>query len=172
MKLGNGRWETARFNNRLQMTELGLGNSATDASLWKVAFDYGELNTDGTTVDTTKNTGNIARQTISFAGLTNPFVQSFRYVSLYRLTAASETTAGAAQANWTQNFAYDRFGNRTAFAQNLSGNSTTNTPTIDPATNRLSTREINWNCRKFGAAGEISRRLQIVENLTLLKSVF
>ncbi|HMT09757.1 MAG TPA: hypothetical protein PKA82_17355, partial [Pyrinomonadaceae bacterium] len=25
MKLGNGRWETAKFNNRMQVTELGLG---------------------------------------------------------------------------------------------------------------------------------------------------
>jgi RHS repeat-associated protein len=137
MRLGNGRWETAKFNNRLQMTELGLGNSATDASLWKVAFDYGELNADGGSVNQTKNTGNIARQTISFAGLAQPFVQSYRYDSLYRLTAASETNVNATTANWTQNFAYDRFGNRISLAQNLSGIPTTNTPTIDPATNRF-----------------------------------
>src|SRR5690606_5012106 len=30
-RLGNGLWETAKFNTRLQVTELGLGNSATDA---------------------------------------------------------------------------------------------------------------------------------------------
>jgi hypothetical protein len=33
MELGNLRWETAKFNERLQVYELGLGNSPTDASL-------------------------------------------------------------------------------------------------------------------------------------------
>ncbi|MCC6327365.1 MAG: hypothetical protein IT174_02535 [Acidobacteria bacterium] len=62
MRLGNGKWETAKFDNRLQVTELGLGASATNAGLWKVNYDYGELNMDGT-VNAAKNTGNIARQT-------------------------------------------------------------------------------------------------------------
>ena len=137
MRLGNGRWETAQFNNRLQMTELGLGSSATDASLWKVAFDYGELSADGTTVNQTQNTGNIARQTISFAGLAQPFVQTYRYDSLYRLKEAREINQGAGQANWAQNFAYDRFGNRTGFARNISGAASADTPAIDPLTNRF-----------------------------------
>lgn len=64
MKLGNGRWETAKFNRRLQVTELGLGNSAINAVLWKTNYDYGELQTGGD-VDTAKNTGNIARQTLT-----------------------------------------------------------------------------------------------------------
>jgi hypothetical protein len=37
-----------------------------------------------------KNTGNIAKQTISFSGLANPFVQTFKYDSLYRITEAKE----------------------------------------------------------------------------------
>jgi len=78
MKLGNGRWETAKFNTRLQVTELGLGASSIDAGNWKVNYDYGELNADGT-VNTAKNTGNIARQTLSFNGLAQPFVQSYKY---------------------------------------------------------------------------------------------
>jgi len=83
MRLGNGKWETAKFNDRLQITELGLGNSATDASVWKVNYDYGEIETNGT-LNTNKNTGNIARQTLSFAGLANPIVQTYKYDSLYR----------------------------------------------------------------------------------------
>jgi len=72
----NGKWETAKFNNRLQVTELGLGASATDAGLWKTAYEYGELQTNGT-VDTTKNTGNIAKQTLTVPGTS--FAQAYNY---------------------------------------------------------------------------------------------
>ncbi len=63
MQLGNGRWEMAKFNTRLQVTELGLGASSTDASLWKVNYDYGEIDDDGI-FHAQKNTGNIAKQTL------------------------------------------------------------------------------------------------------------
>ncbi|MBL8180537.1 MAG: hypothetical protein JNL64_02875 [Blastocatellia bacterium] len=36
-------------------------------------------------VDTTKNTGNIAKQTRSFNGITHPLVQSYKYDALGRL---------------------------------------------------------------------------------------
>ena len=65
--------------------ELGLGNSAMDASVWKVGYNYGEIESSGTS-NTTKNTGNIARQTISFARLAHPFVQIYKYESLYRMS--------------------------------------------------------------------------------------
>jgi hypothetical protein len=90
LKLGNGLWESAKFNNRLQVTEFNLGIVVTDASRWKLEYQYGELNTDGS-VDANKNTGNIAKQISSFAGLTNPFVQIFKYDSLYRLIEAKES---------------------------------------------------------------------------------
>ncbi len=134
MKLGNGKWETAKFNTRLQLTELGLGSGPADASTWKVNYDYGELNTDGT-VNATKNTGNIAKQTLSFSGLANPFVQSYKYDSLYRLTEAKETANG--QQNWIQNWSYDRYGNRLSFSQNIGGIANNSTPTVDPNTNRF-----------------------------------
>lgn len=73
MKLGNGKWETAKFNSRLQVTELGLGSSAADTGIWNVAYEYDELQPTGT-VDTVKNTGNIARQTLTIPGAS--FVQS------------------------------------------------------------------------------------------------
>jgi YD repeat-containing protein len=90
MKLGNGKWETAKLNERQQLIELGLGNSSVDASLWKVNYEYGEF--ENGTVSTAKNTGNIAKQTITFAGLANPIVQTYKYDSLERLTEAKETS--------------------------------------------------------------------------------
>jgi RHS repeat-associated protein len=137
MMLGNGRWQTSQLNSRSQLTQIGLGNSATDASLWKVDYEYGELNTDGTTVDTAKNTGSIAKQTITLP--TANFIQTYKYDELNRLTEARETT-GSTQ-NWRQTFDYDRYGNRTGFSQIIGSNQlpTTNLThaTIDPGTNRF-----------------------------------
>ncbi len=136
LKVGNGLWEAAKFNNRLQVTEIGLGVSATNLNLWKINLEYGELNTNGT-VNTAKNTGNIAKQTTTGGGKT--YLQTYKYDSLYRIIEAKEKT-GSYQ-NWKQTFGYDRYGNRTAFTQvvgssNLPINNHTR-PTISAATNRF-----------------------------------
>ena len=137
LKVGNGLWEKAKFNNRLQVTEIGLGVSTSNLNLWKINLEYGELNANGT-VNTTKNTGNIAKQTITHSGQT-PYVQTYKYDALYRITKAKETS-GSSQ-NWKQNYGYDRYGNRDAFAQtigaaNLPINAASK-PTVNAATNRF-----------------------------------
>ncbi len=132
MKLGNGKWETAKFNTRLQVTELGLGASATDAGLWKVNYEYGELDANGNVV-TSKNTGNIAKQVLTIPGTS--FVQAYKFDSLYRLTEAKETTG--ANQNWIQNWTFDRYGNRTSMSQNVAGTVMNSTPTIDANANRF-----------------------------------
>jgi RHS repeat-associated protein len=134
MMLGNGRWETAQFNARLQLDQIGLGSSVTDTSLWKANYEYGELNADGT-VDAAKNTGSVAKQTITLP--TTSFVQTYKYDELNRLTEAKETTNGT--QNWKQTFGYDRFGNRTSFCQQIGTTTNTQTPAIDPNTNRFTT---------------------------------
>jgi len=144
LKLGNNRWEWAKFNERLQVTELALGRGVTDASLWDLKYDYGELNTDGS-VNTAKNTGNIAKQTLNFAGLTNPLVQTYKYDSLYRLTEARETdgTGTNAPQTWKEAFNYDRYGNRIGKEKFVGTTQLTldnkTHPTINPATNRFNT---------------------------------
>ena len=142
MKLGNGKWETAKFNNRLQVEELGLGNASQDASLLKINYDFGEIDASGN-IDATMNTGNIARQTISFSGLSQPFVQTYKYDSLYRLKEANEQ-AGATE-NWKQNFTYDRYGNRQTHDKEINGNlvaeNSQTHPTIDTNTNRFDTSQ-------------------------------
>ena len=87
MMLGNGRWETAQFNARQQVTQLGLGTSASNTSLWRIDYEYGELESNGS-VSAAKNTGNIARQILTIPGTS--FTQSYKYDSLYRLTEAKE----------------------------------------------------------------------------------
>lgn len=139
MKIGNGLWETADVNHLNQLTQVGLGTTATNKNLFRVDYEYGELNTDGTTVDANKNIGMIAKTTTSIP--TTSFVQTFKYDSINRLTEAVEKT-GTTQ-NWKQTFGYDRFGNRTNFYQivgstELPTNNITK-PTIDQANNRFTT---------------------------------
>jgi RHS repeat-associated protein len=135
LKLGNGRFETAKFNSRQQLTQLGLGTSANDTSLFKLDYEYGELTANGTI----QNTGNITKQTITLPNAS--FVQTYKYDSLVRLTEAKETTGTSTTENWKQTFGYDRFGNRTGFSQQISGqtlaiNSQT-LPSIDTTSNRF-----------------------------------
>lgn len=134
MKLGNGLWETAQFNTRNQVEELGLGSSPTDTGLWKINYSYGEIDDNGN-YDPTKNTGNIAKQTLSFSGLAAPFIQAYKYDPLYRLKEAKETTNGG--QNWIQNWTYDRYGNRSSFTQNIGGNTTALNPSVDQLRNRF-----------------------------------
>lgn len=132
MQLGNAKWENAQFNSRLQPTQLGLGTSATDQSLWKVAYDYG----------TTDNNGNVKQQTISVPSIT-PLEQTYAYDSLNRIKSAVETQSSA--QTWKQTFTYDRYGNRNFDAANTTtlGSCSTNqcNPTIDAANNRFTTNQ-------------------------------
>ncbi len=132
LRLGNGRWETAQFNPSHQVTQLALGTSANDTSLWKVDYEYGELRADGS-IDSTKNNGNIARQTENIPGTT--FVQTFKYDSLSRLKEAEEKTGQ--EQNWIQHFSYDRFGNRETFNEQIGPLAETFTPEVDQGTNRF-----------------------------------
>lgn len=139
MMLGNGRWETAQFNQRNQLTQLALGTSPTDKSLWRVDYEYGELSSDGSSVDASRNIGHLGRQTTTIP--TTSFVETYRYDAVLRLTEAKETTGGT--QNWIQTFGYDKFGNRTNRSQRIGdvdlpiNNETL--PTVDSASNRFTT---------------------------------
>ncbi|HRJ90469.1 MAG TPA: RHS repeat-associated core domain-containing protein [Pyrinomonadaceae bacterium] len=138
LKLGNGLWEAAKFNTRLQVTEFALGHGPESGNLWKLQKEYGELQSNGT-VDASKNTGNIARQTLSFDGLPQPFVTGYEYDSLYRLVNAKETQNGT--RTWEQGFTYDRYGNRLSHDKFIGASQISQTnlthPTIDANTNRF-----------------------------------
>jgi len=55
MALGNGRWITALFNERLQPTDMRLGSTAQASDLWRLQNSYG----------TTVNNGNMQGQTLN-----------------------------------------------------------------------------------------------------------
>jgi YD repeat-containing protein len=133
MRLGNGRWETAVYNSRLQVTQIGLGYSNTDKSLLKIDYDYG---------NNTQNNGSLREQKINYTGLSSEIKQSYIYDDLNRLKSATETFNSGTQQSWKQTFNYDRFGNRTFDAANTttlsqSVSSKVKNPLINTADNRL-----------------------------------
>ncbi|QQS40023.1 MAG: RHS repeat-associated core domain-containing protein [Acidobacteriota bacterium] len=137
LRLGNGLWEKASFNERLQVTEMGVGLGVENLNRWKINYDYKESLAAGGDA----NTGTPVSQSIAFEGQANPFVQTYKYDSLYRITEAKELVTGE-PPNWIQTFGYDRYGNRTNFSQNLNGtqlalNNVTH-PSVNAATNRFS----------------------------------
>lgn len=103
MQLGNGAWESAVFNARLQPEHIYLGTTSSGSLAYdKLKLDY--------TYGTSANNGNVLTQTISFTGLAHPFEQTYTYDSLNRLDDSSETYNGS--QTWRQDFIYDRYGNR------------------------------------------------------------
>jgi RHS repeat-associated protein len=142
LKIGNGLWEVAKLNSRMQATEIGLGTGSANSNLWKIDLEYGEINSNGS-VNNSKNSGNIAKQTISFSGLQEPFVQTYKYDSLDRLSEARETSNNS--QTWKQTYGYDRFGNRTHFSQIIGSSylpiNNKTRPTVDPNTNRFLTNQ-------------------------------
>ncbi len=162
-RLGNGLWERADFNSRLQHTRIRLGTVTDGSSVLRLDYAYGVV--AGGTLDTAKNNGNPQSQTINVPGAAAPFVQTYVYDELGRLQSAEEK-AGTL-TNWTQVFAYDRYGNR-GFAAgttspNLQVNPATNQPVPDPArnpvfdplTNRLKVTEPGQGDYRYDEAGNL-----------------
>ena len=126
LQLGNGRWEHTLFNNRLQPTEIGLGTSATDSSLWQVSYSYN-------TPNQVNNNGNALTQMITAPGFTA--TQSYTYDSLNRLESAQESNSTG--QSWTQGYVYDRYGNRQINTATTTPALVGPNPSISTANNRI-----------------------------------
>jgi RHS repeat-associated protein len=117
MQLGNGNWETTRFNSRLQPTQIALGMTQNQTNLLKLEYTYNTL------PNVADNNGNVKTQKITVPAV-NTIVsgdettisgftatQTYNYDSLNRIKDATETIGTTEK--WKQTFEYDRFGNRT-----------------------------------------------------------
>jgi RHS repeat-associated protein len=161
MRLGNGLWESVKFNNQFQTTELTLGTSASNGNRLKLEYDYG----------TSDNNGNVKSQTITVPAMMMPIVglvqgftatQTYSYDELNRLKSAIET---GNQTNWQQHFRYDRYGNRTVITeQNRIGQEAFTTssivgpnPDINQATNRIVPKQNSSEQYLFDASGNMTR---------------
>ena len=132
MRLGNDLWEHTNFNSRLQVVQIGVGNSVSDSSKLRLDYTFGVV--EGGNLNPAKNNGNPQSQTITLPDVAS-IVQNFEYDELGRLKKAQELGTNG----WTQQFSYDRFGNRTGVSlTQLQGHPLpTTAPEVDPDTNRF-----------------------------------
>lgn len=140
MKLGNGLWEHGNFNSNLQVTQIGLGTATTDSSKLRLDYTYG--------TDDAHNNGNARTQSIKVPGLTQPYVQTYAYDALNRLSSVEETNSAiGAAATWKQVYSYDRYGNRalaagTTYPAQLND---ANNPQVGSANNRIVSAEYSYD---------------------------
>ncbi len=96
MQLGNGHWETAEYNKRLQVKQIGLGLTDSTQGLLKLEYKY------DTTTTSHDNNGSMLEQKITVPGATDPFVQTYTYDALNRLGSATETVLSS--QTWKQEY--------------------------------------------------------------------
>ncbi|MGB7069153.1 MAG: RHS repeat-associated core domain-containing protein [Pyrinomonadaceae bacterium] len=145
MRLGNGKWESAKYNSRLQSTEIALGKTQDATNLLRLELGYGT---------STQNNGSLRSQKITFDGLANPFEQTYTYDDLNRLQAAEEKVVNV--ISWKQTFTIDRYGNRRFDAANTttlgSCAEAVCNPTVSTSNNRISS-----NGYGFDATGNVTQ---------------
>lgn len=164
-RLGNGLWERADFNSRLQPVRIRLGSAADVSSVLRLDYAYGLV--VGGALDAAKNNGNLQGQTITMPGAAAPFVQAYVYDELNRLKAADEK-AGTTPT-WKQVYSYDRYGNR-SLAQGTSSPDYSQTPNdpgtglpidpvrnpvYDPANNRIKVTAAGHGDYRYDEAGNL-----------------
>lgn len=144
LRLGNGLWEHASFNTRLQATQIGLGTSATDSSTLRLDYTYGASD----------NNSNVRTQAITVPGVAAPYVQTYGYDELNRLATAEERNAQVSTTTptWRQVYAYDRHGNRTLAAgtSDPSQLDASNNPSVSASNNRITSAGYSYD-----AAGDL-----------------
>ncbi len=170
MQLGNGHWETASYNERQQVTMIGLGLTDSTQDLLKLEFNY-------TTTSGHDNNGSLREQKITVPTVGNytgfTATQTYSYDAINRLQSAEEKISGS--TTWKQTFDYDRYGNRSF---NVSGTNTTTipsgcstaicNPTFSATTNRISSSGYTYDAngaltqnatgQRFGYDAENVRR--------------
>jgi RHS repeat-associated protein len=118
-------YHNSHYNNRLQLVDTRLGDSATDEWSWSrgaIAFFYGTTAANGWNqfANDTDNNGNLRRQ-MNFVPLAGggdviPQLNDYTYDPLNRIAAVRELQRNGS-AQWTdsvsQAYSYDRWGNRT-----------------------------------------------------------
>ena len=83
MQLGNGRWESTRFNSRLQPTQIALGTIQSGTDKLKLNFDYGNTNNNGNVLSQTITVPTEIRNSTTYNGFTA--TQTYTYDSLNRI---------------------------------------------------------------------------------------
>jgi RHS repeat-associated protein len=141
LRLGNGLWEHASFNSRLEVTQFGLGTSTSNSAISQLDYFY-------------HANGNLQTQAITSPSLS--LTQNYEYDDLNRLKSAQEDSASS--QTWKQTFSYDRYGNRNFGAGTTTPNPLVD-PVIDPATNRIDSTASGQNLVQYDNAGNLTGAL-------------
>jgi len=152
MQLGNGRWETFKYNEREQITQIGLGTTDTNVNpnLLKLEFGYGTL---------TQNNGSMREQkvTVPAVGANPTFTatQTYTYDDLNRIKSAAETVGGS--QTWKQTFETDRYGNREFDAANTTTIGSCATAVCNPNINTSDNRFSSGQGYSYDANGNVTQ---------------
>jgi RHS repeat-associated protein len=153
-------YHNSHYNNRLQLVSTRVGDNATDESNWSrgaIDFFYGStaVASGDKFANDTDNNGNLRRQItwvpLAGGGHVIPQRDDYTYDALNRIGSFTEAQMNSG-GQWTlnvasQNFSYDRFGNRNITG--ASGGVNNYNPTYDQATNRS-----NW--QGYDMAGNVT----------------
>ncbi|MGH9914584.1 MAG: hypothetical protein ACRD63_04760, partial [Pyrinomonadaceae bacterium] len=104
---GNGASAQMAYNNRQQMVVMQLNRSGL---LQSYEYRYGQVDMNTGDVDTTKNTGQVARID-SLIDFKKQWQQRYQYDRIGRLATAGEYRGDNGAQVWQQNYQYDRYGN-------------------------------------------------------------
>jgi RHS repeat-associated protein len=126
-----GLGEAWMYNKRMQPLEVNRTFNSTP--LLTVNNYY----CPGTTTDCSTNNGNVQSQWIARNGSATPWVQSFGYDGVNRLSQAAETLGQGGTQSWQEAYGYDAYGNRSIASSTFTWSAMT-PPGFDPATNRNS----------------------------------
>ena len=142
MVYGNGATESFSYNDRIQLVQqLLVKNSSV---IQQYDYSYGLVNLSDGSVDTSKNTGQLARVDAFIGSVSSPtkqWQQRFSYDSIGRLEKAKEVRGDNSALVWESKFSYDRFGNRYRKASenpNSLSFTAVEESDVDKATNRIS----------------------------------
>jgi RHS repeat-associated protein len=153
----NGIWHNTHYNNRLQMTDARIGTGINDGQGQEWTWNRGAIRLfyDG------NNNGNITRmdhfvptsESVSTYAMS---VDYYGYDHLNRITGIWENkqahNLGETTTNLTQQYTYDRYGNR-AVNNAVSTFPVQNSPyTVSPTNNRIQSA---GNCMTFDAVGNL-----------------
>ncbi len=157
-------YHNLHYNNRQQLVDIRVGDSSTDEWNWSrgaLIYYYGTTARDSWNAfaNSADNNGNVLRQVnyvpLSGGGYVIPQLDDYSYDALNRntsVTEAQQNSSGSWTFNlFTQNFGYDRWGNRTVSCSPCQAGVTGDTFTIDTATNRITAR--NGMGMAYDAAG-------------------
>jgi len=129
---GNGMVHSLLYNRALQASEIKLKQSATGAELQRYNYSYGEVSQSSSSVDTTKNNGQIARIDGYINGA-KQWDQRLSCDSLSRLSTAAEYRGDNGVQLWQVSYDFDRFGNKRQSANSTLGLPSISSTDYDPA---------------------------------------